>query len=217
MENFDPNQATQTPPPMESAPQPEINPSGQGSAGGFFQNKKNLILIGVVVIALIVISIVGSAIRNSIAKRAASNFLENQIEKSLGGNANVDIDKNGVQVKTKEGELVVNSDGVSVPDSCPKELSSYPDAKVIMAICSGKAGEGSSLTMETSDSGEAVQNYYKGKLTGDGWANEGATSFSGVMGGMYKKGNATIQITTAPSSEDSSKTTIMASFSIMTN
>lgn len=171
---------------------------------------KNLWVIIIVAIAILVgLSLLGKYLYQKIAEKAAGTFLS----KVTG--QNVDIGSNGkdITVKTKEGDLKINSGG-SLPDSFPKDFPVYPGTTLTGSFSASGTGDdkdskGTSIVWETGDDAAKVGAFYKTELPKAGYTilsdysqddattltfeNDSVSGFIGV--GTGNEGKTTISVT----------------------
>ena len=131
-------------------------------------------------------------------KTAVENAMEHQIEKETGGNADVDITANGMNVKTDKG-TVQTGNQASMPADWPSDVPAYPGSTVQM---SGSANEeegedGRLVMLQSSESVQAVTDFYTQKLTGGGWTIEGNMKIAGSTVIAAKKGGQTLSLQVA--------------------
>lgn len=139
--------------------------------------------------------------------------LEKVIEKGLENkdgtkpDIDLDIDKEKMEIRDKESGQVFNLQvGEKIPENFPKDAPIYSPATVVSSMVLGPM---KMLSLETTDSKDAVLDFYKSKLTGDGWkemANMGMSEKDAMM--MYQKDNRQLTITLSATDDTSGATNI---------
>ena len=120
------------------------------------------------------------------SEKMAEKLMERAIEKQQGGSADVDITKDGIKVKTSEGEMqVVTGPGAKLPATFPKDIFVYSAAKVMSVI---NVPDGTSVVLESKDSVSKVADAYRGKMKADGWAEAGSMDAEGQTALAFNKG-----------------------------
>lgn len=140
-------------------------------------NKKTIAIIA----AVVVLGIAGYLVKEKISQKAAETLMEKQMEKTFGGDVDVDISKSGEKgtvTYEKGGEKATFTTEGNIPSDFPKDIKIYPGAKV-QGSYTGTTVEGSGgmLGLSTNDSAEKVNNYYIENLPKDGWTIEGKSQF----------------------------------------
>ncbi|MCX7048200.1 MAG: hypothetical protein NTX50_22290 [Candidatus Sumerlaeota bacterium] len=119
----------------------------------------------------------GAACGKKEDKSAASNLIaqkamEKAIEKQSGGKAQVDLSKQQMKIKTKEGAEAAFSGGaagVEIPKDFPKDVLVYKGAKAITTV---KDKKNFMLMLESADAVKTVAAAYKSDAKKQGWNEE---------------------------------------------
>jgi hypothetical protein len=98
-------------------------------------------------------------VTQKITEKAVEAAVESAMEKQTGGS--IDIHDQGVTLKSADGKGVLETMTGKVPDDWPREIPTYPGAKVNMSMMTGKDGM---LMLETTDAPDAILAFYKAKL-----------------------------------------------------
>jgi hypothetical protein len=118
-------------------------------------------------------------------EKAAEKMAEKAIESSMGGNAEVDIEKDGLRIKTGEGEMTVTSgDSAKLPDDFPEDVYLYKGAKLKTAM---KLPEGFNLMFQTKDDPSKVSEAYLDGMEAKGWSKETSMDMGGRKMMVFKK------------------------------
>jgi hypothetical protein len=157
--------------------------------------KKAIIFSGItVVLILVVLSFSGCA-------KVGEKIAEKAIEKAAGGNVDLNLNKDGVTVKDKEGGQTQIGENAKLPDGWPSsECAVYPDLKLSMSTKTKNSDSGknefSILGEVTKGSIKDVYNWYKDKY-GSGWetitdqyteSNDGDIAFLNFKNDKYEVG-----------------------------
>jgi len=128
----------------------------------------------------------------SCGKKAAEKTIESSIEKSTGGQVDVDVDKDSVKIETNEGTFE-SGENVSLPSGFPSDVY-VVDGTVTSATSS--AEDAYTVTIETSKSVNAVKELYESKLASDGWDISMTMTFedSATLGGEKDDRTVTVSI-----------------------
>lgn len=128
--------------------------------------KRILSTFGIFVILILFISTISGC------AKVGTKIAEKAIEKAAGGNVDLNLDENKVNIKDEEGNQTQIGENAKLPDGWPSELPVYPDVKLSMST---KTKNGDTNKNEFSILGEVtggtikdVYNWYKDKY-GAGW------------------------------------------------
>ncbi|MBT3949296.1 hypothetical protein HOF40_04360 [Candidatus Parcubacteria bacterium] len=95
------------------------------------------------------------------------NKVENEMEKSLGQNVEVDMDGGEIKIETEDGIMIEAGENVDLPSDFPEDV--YVVEGTVKSVMKNPVGEGYSITIETDKNVEDVKNIYTEKLPEDGW------------------------------------------------
>ena len=138
-------------------------------------------------------------------KSSQEKAMEQAIEYSSGGKAQVDLTGNQVEISTDEGKInVASGKGVTVPDGFPKDIYLHDGAKVMTAMT---MPQGQMLTLETADPADKVADAYRTAMSAAGWKQEMAMDSGTGKMLSYSKDKQQAQVTIDGDS-DSARTTI---------
>lgn len=147
-----------------------MDPINQKSGGG---NKMLYIIIGILLIIIIAF-----LMRGSFGSRSMN----------ING-MNVDVDKKmdgSTTIKSDYGTTTINQN--KLPENWPKDVPVYSNATITTAgETSAQAGvEGMQVIFDTSDSVQAILDFYKNGLTSSGWTSTlpGKAITGSQVGGM---------------------------------
>lgn len=138
-------------------------------------------IIASTVIGLIILGGGGVLVWNKMQKKSVETQVENALEQTYGGNADVKIgnDFKDIQIKTDRGSFSTNSSGNSMPAGWPSEITQYPNSKISTSVDSSRSGSATlGVILTTSDSPDKVIEYYRSILDSNGWTNIKYESFS---------------------------------------
>lgn len=138
---------------------------------------------------MLIIGISMTACTETVAEKAA----EKAVESKTGGKVKIDSKKGSVEIKGKDGEIKIGAN--KLPDDFPDDLPIYKPSKIQTSMNNTIQGKKTyAATLSTEDGFEAVVDFYKKKLTDNGWTE--ASSFSSGEGDTqlttlgYEKGDA---------------------------
>lgn len=100
-------------------------------------------------------------------KTLVENKMERDLENALGGNVNVDLDGEEMNIETEDGFALQTGESVSLPNDFPSDV--YVIEGDIKSVMKNPMGDGYSITIETNESMEGVYKIYQEKLPNDGW------------------------------------------------
>ena len=92
-------------------------------------------------------------------KRTAEKTSEKMIEKSLGEDAEVDIDKDKVTIQTEEGTFTTDASGTSWPDEIPSDVPQFDHGDIISVSTQDMAGSKSWVVMYEEVAPKALEKY----------------------------------------------------------
>ncbi len=119
-------------------------------------------------------------------EKATERAIERQIEKASGGKAKVDLSKDKMTIKTKEGEMAISQSGaVDIPADFPKDVLVYKGAVVKMVF---KQDKGVSMLLETADDVKKVAQAYQADMKANGWQEVGSMPMADGATLNYEKG-----------------------------
>ncbi|MDP1808675.1 MAG: hypothetical protein Q8L35_03965 [Actinomycetota bacterium] len=161
-------------------------------------------------ILVIVLVLAMGALTTACAKTIAEKVIENQ----TGGKVKVNSGKGSVEIKGKGGTLKVGEN--TLPADFPKDVPVYKPNTVKSSMSNIVEGKKSFVVILTTKADvDAVADFYKKGLTGNGWTEksaltggEGGTRFA-TLG--YEKGGAMVTVTITRANNDK-ETQMMISF-----
>jgi hypothetical protein len=165
-------------------------------------HKKTLVLGIVALGGVLVISGCGK----SLSDRAAEGLAEGMIEKSLGGNADVDL--SGGSMKANVGGVSIETgDGAGLPTGFPSDVYVIK-GKIISAI-NNIEQKSYSVYIETNGTVQEATLDYNKELADDGWTITGSANFGGVLSLSAEKEGRVLSVVI--STGDEGKTLVMLS------
>jgi hypothetical protein len=117
------------------------------------------------VVAVVVVAL---ALPSLGCKRLAEKAEEKAIERSTGGQVQINDGKGGgLKITTDAGTMMIGN-GASIPDDFPKAVALYPGAKPILGAKQSDAKGKAVWTVseETPDGKDKVVAYYKANMSG---------------------------------------------------
>ena len=137
-------------------------------------------------------------------KKASEKKTEKMIEKSIGNDATVDLDKEKISIETEEGKFTSDVSAKEWPTEIPKDVPIFTDGKVT-AVTSQEMEDSNNWVIIFGEIPKNALENYKTKLKGEGYTIVFSTSM-GTGGhvaaekGDYKimimetDGNATVSV-----------------------
>lgn len=161
------------------------------------RNKNKLFIV--VIVVVLFLAIAGFAIKSVMQKASkvvGEKVVEGMIENATGGKADLDLNKDGVSVKTEDGSY---STSTTLPTDWPKDVSVYPGATLKYSGTNNLENRGSEFgaVFTTKDSGQLVYDYYKKELPQQGWTESNSQQTEGVMVITAAKGDRTFSMATS--------------------
>lgn len=149
------------------------------------------------VLCIVVMSSVGMGCsrkkKASLSEKLAESVVERAIEKQGGGKAQVDMQEGQINVTTEEGEVRMSmGENAKLPADFPSDIVPiYAGAKVMQSV---STPDGVSVVLSSKDKQADILEFYKSRLTKDGWSTEMAMQVSGSDMVSLKKGESTLQV-----------------------
>lgn len=152
----------------------------------------------------IMTAVVAAVVVTGCGKKSGEALVEKMIEKQMtkeGVKGKVDISDGKMTIETPQGAATfAGGEGTKVPDSFPKDVQVYASAKVMASV---NTPQGQNLMLESGDSADKIINFYKGKMTGEGWKEELSMNQGESFVLVYKKEKRTASIVIAKSDKGS--------------
>lgn len=121
-------------------------------------NKKIIFFVGLV----FCVSIISGCGQNNLME----NKMEKELEKNLGGKADVDMNNGGVKIETEQGSIQVGGE-VSLPKDFPTDIYVI-DGKLVSAM-KNVMGAGFQVAVQSNLSMQEIKSMYQIKLKEQGW------------------------------------------------
>lgn len=150
---------------------------------------------GVVVLLAISAAVIGMLVAGS-----ALSFLRT-------GGVKVDEKSGSVEVTTQDGQATFSSKS-ELPENYPSDIPVYSGAEIVYSVV--KDGDGSNVTLRTTDSLQQVVSYYEAQLASQGWAKtEGQLTYftSGI--GFAEKSPRSLAIIVSEENKDGKTSTVI--------
>ena len=118
-------------------------------------------------------------------EKATEKAMEKIIESNMGGNAEVDIEKNSLRIQTEEGEMTMTAgDSAKLPADFPKDVFLYKGADLSTAM---EHPEGFNLMFQTKDDPSKISEAYLTEMEAKGWSKEMTMDMGGRKMMVFKK------------------------------
>lgn len=159
-------------------------------------NKKLLVLPLVLAVGVLTLS--------GCAKSLTDKMTEDLIEKSTGGQANVDVSEGNMNIDVEGMNLQVG-DNVKLPDNFPKDVY-LPENKLLSAVTNEKSY---TLTFEVSEKAQETYDTYQEKLKAENWKILATGSFNNMLTLTAEKENRMLSLIV--NTPETGKTTVSLS------
>ena len=128
------------------------------------------------------------------SKTLVENKMERDLQKSIGGNVDVDMDGGEIKIETEDGFMIETGENVELPSDFPKDV--YLVEGDIKSVMKNPIGGGYSVTVETNKSVEDVKNLYVEKLVEDGWVlnNQMVLGEMAIVSGTKETSSVSVSI-----------------------
>jgi hypothetical protein len=131
-----------------------------------------------------------------VEEKIAEKVAEKAIEANTGTKANIDINKESLQITTKDGEMSITSGkSAKVPDNFPKDIPVYNGSVLDMAM---EVPQGHSLSFTTKHSMPKVSEWYLKEMISKGWTKEAHMDMKNQTMLVFKKGERGVNLVITP-------------------
>ena len=135
---------------------------------------------------LVSVLMVGCSCTEKAEETVAEKIAEKVIAAQSGDKADIDVDKEGMRIKTKDGEMSITSGkSAKLPDNFPKDVPMYVGAVLDMAM---EVPKGYSLIYTTKDDLSKVSEWYLNEMINQGWTKEASMDMTNQKMLVFKKG-----------------------------
>ncbi|MCU0679487.1 MAG: hypothetical protein MUC28_03535 [Planctomycetes bacterium] len=125
------------------------------------------------------------------SKQASERIAEKAIEDATGGQADVDINNNEVNVETEEGSFRAGEE-VDLPADFPSDVYVY--GGTIKAVITNNNPKGHTVSIETADEAAKVKTAYEEKMREGNWDITGTMDFGGTISLAGQKGDRNLSV-----------------------
>ena len=160
-----------------------------------------LVIIGLGIAAMVAL---GFFVKSLVTGGGLENFVENQIEKETGKEADIDFDREGgsMSINAGGGSFEVSADGsVKVPVAISTVAPIMPGATAKSAVSVDQTADqraGSWVFFASTASAADIKAYYEKEMVGRGWTKEADFSQSGASMISFKKGDQILAVNISP-------------------
>lgn len=160
-------------------------------------------IVGVAVVASLLGGTGCSKIQEKITEKVAEKAAEKAVEAQTGGKVDIDSNSGSMKIKDeKTGAVVEWGTQAKLPDNWPSDVPVYPGAAIRASM---STNDGSSLSLETTDSIDKVSSFYKGKLSG--FKKEAEMDMGATKIVSYSEGKRKVSLTFSESDKSDDKKT----------
>ncbi len=151
------------------------------------QSKSLKVIVGLLVLFLALS--LGACAKN-VKKESVKDGGKRSIETSADGKK--------ITIKSEEGEMVIDPEGVDLPDNWPDDMPTFPKAKILSAVKNEGTVNMAMASFQTGEAISAVTDFYDKELPENGWSidNRIETGPATVIH-MASKGDRIVSISTA--------------------
>lgn len=172
-------------------------------------SNKTVVIIIVVVVVLVVLGIIGSVLSGLFARKVAEKGVESVLSKVTNGTVDVDTKNNSVTINTGDGTATIGTQ--ELPSDFPKDIPVYPGATVLGSVTGSATAGGLFVSMNSTDSLDAVKSYYDSKLVENGWTKEEGVNLGTIVNIAATKGDQRLSVTLTPYEDNQLHITIATS------
>lgn len=128
---------------------------------------------------------------------AAEQAMEDRIKEETGQDADVQMDEDGMEVKTDDGTATFGGD---VPADWPSDVPVYEGAKVQYTASTNPANgrPGNMMVLQSTDASDDVYAFYQQALVDNGWTVESQANAAGANTLVAKKEGRTVSLLVTP-------------------
>lgn len=157
-------------------------------------NNKALIIVLIVVFFVFVLPglLIGGAIWWFARDDGGDKLTEAIVENISGENVDINSEDGSFSVKSDDGSFTYGTE--ELPEGFPSNIPLYEGQKLTSSYRSSTdSGNTWSVTAETNDSVDKVDDYFDEKFTG--WTNEGEFAANGTTSTTYRQGTLSVSLT----------------------
>jgi len=125
-------------------------------------------------------------------KSLTEKNIEKELEKSLGGNAKVDLQSGAVSLETDQGSIQVGGE-VSLPKDFPSDI--YVIDGKLMSAMKNVMGAGYQVVLQSNASVKDAKELYEKKMKEQGWAVAQSADMGTVAMLSFSKGKRQLSVT----------------------
>jgi hypothetical protein len=163
-------------------------------------NNKTLIIVLSVVAILVILPVLvfGAGVFWLSRGDNAEKLTENIIESSTGANIDINTEDQSVNIQTDDGSFSAGS-SQELPADFPSVAVVYDNQKIVGVVTNNQdTTKVWSVSAETSDNAEQVNNYLVSKSSENGWTTTSTSTINGYTSYSLEKDNLQAQITVFP-------------------
>ncbi|MFA7653433.1 MAG: hypothetical protein WCX97_00095 [Candidatus Magasanikbacteria bacterium] len=146
--------------------------------------KRTMLVVG----ALAMVLLVSGCGQKSLTEKN----IEKELEKSLGGNAKVDLQSGAVSLETDQGSIQVGGE-VSLPKDFPSDI--YVIDGKLMSAMKNVMGAGYQVVLQSNASVKDAKELYEKKMKEQGWAVAQSADMGTVAMLSFSKGKRQLSVT----------------------
>ncbi len=142
------------------------------------------------IVWMAVLAAVAAGCGNDAPEEATEQAMESAI-RSSGQEGDVEVDAGTMKITTADGQMTFG-EGTKLPDNWPDDVPVYEGLKLLTAMT---APEGSTIQGTTTDSLDKVTEFYKDRVTKDGWTEQTTMTQPQMSMLSYTKEQRTLVVT----------------------
>lgn len=135
---------------------------------------------------LVSVLVIGCSCSEKAGEKVGEKIAEKAIEAQTGHKADIDVGKESMRIKTKDGEMTMTSGKAArLPDNFPEDIPIYAGSALDMAM---EVPQGYSLSLTTQDDVSKVAEWYLKEMVDKGWTKEAFMEMGKQTMLVFKKG-----------------------------
>jgi hypothetical protein len=121
---------------------------------------------------------------------AANTMGDKLVGAFSGGQVKMDSSDGTTKITTSDGTTAITTSG-KLPDNFPKDVPVYKGASVVNSV---QGEDALGVTLQTTDSVQAIADFYKREMAKRGWQEEAAVNIQGNTMLSYVLGDRTCNV-----------------------
>ena len=141
---------------------------------------------------LLSVLMIGCGCSEEAEDKVAEKIAEKAIEAQTGQKADIDVEKESMRIKTKDGEMTMTSGkAAKLPDDFPADIPICEGCTLDMAM---EVPQGYSLSFTTKDDVSKVSEWYLNAMIDKGWTKEAFMDMGKQTMLVFRKGERGVNV-----------------------